>query len=163
MSQKRLVIAEFGSLCLLTTTQWIHVVLFCLWVFTGNVQHIPFPPPPGVYSSLSSSAGSGSPRSQTLQYPILSAIWAAWIPEDWRLWFCQAAQSREWAAHDTLLHSKLCRSLGFSTIIQLLHTSVSSAFTVSFWDPRLPYWWSGNETHVFSEPIVEQYELMTCY
>ena len=45
MSQKRLVIAEFGSLCLLTTTQWIHVVLFCLWVFTGNVQHIPFPLP----------------------------------------------------------------------------------------------------------------------
>ena len=86
--------------------------LFCFWVFYSQRTTHTFSPSPGVYSSLSSSAGSGSPRSQTLQYPILSAIWPTWIPEDWRLWFCQAAQSREWAAHDTLLHSQLCRSRG---------------------------------------------------
>lgn len=79
---------------------------------TYNTHTLPPSPSPGVYSSLSSSAGSGSPRPQTLQHPILSAVRAAWIPEDCRLWFRQATQSREWVAHDTLLYSKLCCSWG---------------------------------------------------
>ena len=79
---------------------------------TYNPHTLPPSPSPGVYSSVSSSAGSGSPRPQTLQHPILSAVRAAWIPEDCRLWFRQTAQSREWVAHDPLLYCKLCRSRG---------------------------------------------------
>lgn len=46
MAQKRLVTAEFGSRCLFTATQSIHVVLFGLRVVHRQlITHTPSPPP----------------------------------------------------------------------------------------------------------------------